>query len=169
MVFPTFLCHVSMHCWKESSGMSFNYVVTVLLRDFTASKRLPLMILDEFVKKKKSYLNCRILWGLWVGAFTWWSSHDLSCHYFRLFPYSEQSIRRRISSLICWLIVWPCGKNLFWRCPSYKRTWSTYFWLLNWTICGPRDVGDFHWLFWCLAKRSHSKIHVSSPSKFGSV
>ena len=55
--------------------------------------------------------NYWILRTLWVGALSWWSSHNLSCHNSHLFSYTKQSRCHRIF-FECFRIVWSwdyCG------------------------------------------------------------
>ena len=42
MQFPIFLCNASMFCWKDSSGMNLDSIVTTLLMASMSSKRVPL-------------------------------------------------------------------------------------------------------------------------------
>ena len=55
MHFSILLCHASMHCWKDSSGMPLSSVVTALLMASTPSKRIPLMLPLSLGKRKKSH------------------------------------------------------------------------------------------------------------------
>ena len=52
MHFSILLCHASMHCWKDSSGMPLSSAVTALLMASTPSKRVPLMIPLSLGKRK---------------------------------------------------------------------------------------------------------------------
>ena len=57
MHFPIFLCHDFMHCWKDSSGMSFSSVKRALLMSSTFLKRVFLLIILSFEKKGHSELD----------------------------------------------------------------------------------------------------------------
>ena len=156
MHFSIILCHTSMHCWKDSSGMPLSSVVTALLMASTPSKWVPLMIPLSLGKRRKSHgarsceqggfsstvmffsaRNCRMLRALWAGALSWWSSHDLSCHNSRLFSRTDRSKSRRISLQTCWLIVWPCGKNSLWTMPLTSQNVN------NMTLTFDFDCLDF--------------------------
>ena len=53
----------------------------------------------------------------------------------RLFSRSEQGIHQRISSLVCWLVICPCGKNSQWTVT--RRTWLTWLWFLTFNVLLP--------------------------------
>ena len=53
MYFPIFLCHTSMHCWKDSSWMPLSFVIRALLMTSMPSKMAPLMTPWSLEKRKK--------------------------------------------------------------------------------------------------------------------
>ena len=50
--FPILLCHVSIHCWKNSSGMLFSSVIMNLFMAFMPSKQVFLNL-----RNKKSHVT----------------------------------------------------------------------------------------------------------------
>ena len=55
MHFFILLCHTSMHCWKDFSGIPCSSVVTALFMASSPSKWVPLMIPLCLWKRKKSH------------------------------------------------------------------------------------------------------------------
>ena len=78
---------------------------------------------------------------------------------------------------MCWLMVWPCGKDYVCTMPLTSKRAINITLILNLAILvffGLGDVGLFRWRIWRLVSGSYTKIHGSSPvitlsSKFGSV
>ena len=64
MHFSILLCHTSMHCWKDASGMPVSSIVTALLMASTSSKQVPLMIPLSLGKRKVTHSKIR-----WIGRF----------------------------------------------------------------------------------------------------
>ena len=90
MHFSIFLCHASMHSWKDFFGIARSSFVTALLIAYTSGKRVPFMTLLSFGNRKKSQgarsgeyggcsstamlffaRNSRMLKALCIGALSW--------------------------------------------------------------------------------------------------
>ena len=76
---------------------------------------------------------------------------------------------------MCWLMVWPFGKNSACTMPLTSKKAINITLILDLAIFaffGLSDVGIFHWRHWRLVSRLYSMIHDSPPvitlsSKFG--
>ena len=185
MHFSILLCHTSMHCWKDSSGMPLSSIVTALLMASMPSKRVLLMIpLLEIRWTERLFQYGDVLLGQELPdaqgivsrctvvvkqpRFVLPQLSSLLMHWAKQKP-QDLFVDLLIDRLALWQE--PTVDNASDIKEHDQHDFDFGFCL---AFFGLSDVWDFHWHLWCLVSGSYSKIHVSSPvmtlrSKCGSV
>ena len=170
MHFSIFLYHVSMHYWKDSSGMPSSSVVTALLMVFMSSKQLLLMIPIELGEKKK------VVWDKirWIGRLFQFvhvflgQDQQVAWCCEQVYDHSGVATICPATTLIssytlrkgsCRLAGWSSGPVVRTCCrwyPSYWKMWSTW---LSFDFVLPSGI-IFYLLTSLLKLLCHSKTCV---------
>lgn len=111
MHFSIVLGYVPIHSWKHFSWMpphlrrygslySLHDLKTDYLFELGEKKNVSSSKIREIGSLFFSDWNCGMVRALGAGALSWWRSHNLACHKFRLFLPTERTKRNGISYLL---------------------------------------------------------------------
>ena len=165
MHFSILLCYTSMHCWKDSSGMTVSSIITLLsvgLLAFKINFLDYLLVLEGNEKShtKQDQVNLEVIpvrWYSWLGNITCSGCcEQVHCHgeaaMICLATFKQNLF---VDLLMDWqelvvddiLHINECKQNNFDHLAIFSFG----------------DIEDLLWLLWHLVSESYSKIFVSSP------
>ena len=197
MHFSILLCHTSMHCWKDSSGMPLSSILTPswwppCLQNGSLWWS-PWVCGKEKGHTEQDQVNREVVPARWCSSQPGTAGCSERCE--QVHCHGEAAMICPATTLVsscalseakaagspCRLADWssgPVARTHCGRCLWHRRIWSTWLWLLILTVSvaffSLCDIRDFYWQLWHLVSRLYSKIHISSPlmtlrSKSGSV